>query len=91
MERAGKVFADHIKQAPALNPPNLFEDFAKHSSSHVNYPVLYFLLNRSLCHVTEALLLQAVDAYSTRKTSGLEWKEPAEIVDLLPYFVHLKP
>jgi hypothetical protein len=88
MERGGEVFFDPIKETLAPNPLIRFGDLAKHSISHGNYPVLNLLLSGNLCHVTEALLLRAVNAYDTRKTSGPEWKEPAEIVDLLLQFVH---
>jgi hypothetical protein len=90
MEHGGQVFSDPIKRALAPNPLTRFGDPAKHLISHGNCPVLNLVLSGNLCNVTEALLLQAVNTYDTRKTSGPEWKEPADIVDLLLQFVRPK-
>ncbi|CAG8973855.1 hypothetical protein HYALB_00005601 [Hymenoscyphus albidus] len=57
----------HFKEA--LTKDNLIQ-LAFHSISHGNYPVLKLLLTKRLCHVTEGMLLQAVNVYDTRKTSG---------------------
>lgn len=50
--------------------PDTFVRLALHLISHGNYTVLKFLLNEKLCRVTEGMLLQVVNAYDIRKTSG---------------------
>jgi hypothetical protein len=86
-EHGGLVVPHKIKQAVVPNSLIHFGNLARHSISHGNYTVLHLILSGTLYHVREGLLLQAVNAYDIRKTSGSEWKEPAEIVDLLLEFV----
>ncbi|CAG8960929.1 hypothetical protein HYFRA_00002467 [Hymenoscyphus fraxineus] len=76
---------DLVHFKTALTKDNLIQ-LALHSISHGVYPVLKLLLTKRLCHVTEGMLLLAVNAYDTRKTSGSDWREPAVMVDLLLSF-----
>lgn len=80
LKRTGELCLSEFTQDLA---PDVVTLLAKHAISHGSFVVLHFLLHENLCIVTEAMLLLAVNAYDTRKTSGFEWREPAVIVDLL--------
>ncbi|TVY26062.1 Vegetative incompatibility protein HET-E-1 [Lachnellula hyalina] len=80
LKRTGELFLPEGTQNLA---PDVVTLLAKHAISHGSFVVLHFLLHENLCTVTEEMLLQAVNAYCIRKTSGSEWREPAVIVDLM--------
>jgi len=93
MGRGREAVHGFSHQTEQARNPDSFTDLVyhltKHSISHGNYALLHFILSHKLYQVTEALVLQAVNPYDIRKTSGSEWKEPADIVDLLLEFVHM--